>query len=266
MILLLLACSGGPEAPPEASPTGPIPDPAPAREMAFEYRPEGVELVPSLVELHAAMKAAGLEEAAAARAAQVQLKPDVVVTNIAAARTGAEIGAFAVEVGTADPDLVAERLDRIQAGLDAIKVDGPASAAAQDMSAFLRTGPGAEDALARVDAGRPHALDLATDHGGEEIIPLLAAGAWLQAYALLAGAMEDTQRYEAAHALFHQPPVGEYFATYAATVGSEVIPGGVLEPLEINLQKMKELTTSDPMSAEEVRALREACEDLLGML
>lgn len=267
MILLLLACSGDTEQPERATPSGPlVEDPAPGREMAFEYRPEGVELVPSLLELHAALKAAGLEEAAAARAAQIQHNPDVVVTTIAASRTGAELGAFAVEVGVVDPQLVAERLDRIQTGLDAIKVDGPASAAATDMSAFLRTGPGPEEALARLDAGRGHALDLVEEQGGEEIIPLLAAGAWLQAYAIIAGAMADEQRFEGAHVLFYQPDVGEYFATYAATVGGEVIPAGVLEPLEMNLQSMKTLTRSDPMTEAQVTALKAACEDLLGML
>ncbi len=263
MIFLLLACSVEEPEPPEPAP---VEGSAPGREMAFEYRPEGVELVPSLVELHAAMTAAGLQEAAVVRARAVEHKPDVVVANIAAVRTGAEIGAFAIEVGVADPDLVAERMARIQTGLDAIKVDGPASAAAQDMEAFLRTGPLPEEVLARLDNGRMHALDLVEDHGGEEIIPLMAAGAWLQAYALLAGAMEDTERYEAGHALFHKPPIGDYFATYAATVGGDVIPSGVLEPLEMNLQLMKTYTASDPMSPEQVRAMREACEGLLGML
>ena len=86
MIFLLLACSVEEPEPPEPAP---VEGSAPGREMAFEYRPEGVELVPSLVELHAAMTAAGLQEAAVVRARAVEHKPDVVVANIAAARTGA---------------------------------------------------------------------------------------------------------------------------------------------------------------------------------
>ena len=265
MILLFWACSGEPTtAVPDNAPA--VEEAAPAPEMAFEYRPEGVELVPSLIGLNQALAAAGLQDAAAARAAEIKLKPDVVVANVAAARTGAELGAFAVELGVTDPHLMAERVARIQSGLDAIQVDGPASVAAADLQTFLTTNPTGDEVLARVEAGRPIALDLIEAHAGEEKIPLLAAGAWLQAYALIAGAMEDVGDYSAAHALFHQQPVGDYFATYAATVGSSVIPGGVLEPLEMNLQTMKQLTSSDPMSAEEVKALREACEDLLGML
>ncbi|MCP4917230.1 MAG: hypothetical protein GY913_09925 [Proteobacteria bacterium] len=265
MILALLACSGEPE--PSVVPADqPIAEPAPARTQAFDYQPEGVELVPSLVELHAALAERGLQDAAARRAATIKYKPDVVVANIAAARTGAELGAFAVEASVADPAIVAERVARIRAGLDSIAPEGPASLVVMEIEEELAANPDPATLLASLDARRPTATDTLVAHGGQEILPLVAAGAWLQAYALLAGAMLDAGTFEGAHSLFYRPQIGEYFAEYTATVGAEVIPGGLLGPLEVNLQTMKALTHSDPMSEDEVRKLEEACSELLGML
>ena len=265
MIWLWLACSGEPEAPVHHA-QDPVPEPAPARTQAFEYRPEGVELVPSLVELHATLAEHGLEKAAANKAAQVRYKPDVVVTNIAAARTGAELGALAIEAGVADPAIVAERVARIRAGLDSIHPEGPASVAVMGIEEELLANPDGPTLLASLDARRATAADVLVDHGGEEVLPLVAAGAWLQAYALVAAAMQETGHTAPAHALFHRPDIGEYFATYTATVGAEVIPSGLLGPLEVNLQTMKVLTEADPMSTEDITKLQEACDELLGML
>lgn len=265
MILIWLACSGEPEAPVHHA-EDPVPEPAPARTQAFEYQPVGVELVPSLVELHATLAEHGLERAAAEKAAQVSYKPDVVVTNIAAARTGAELGALAIEAGVTDPAIVAERVARIRAGLDSIHPEGPASLVVIGIEEELLANPDPATLLASLDARRGTAVDTLVDHGGQEIVPLVAAGAWLQAYALIAAAMQETGVTAPAHALFHRPAIGEYFAAYTATVGAEVIPSGLLGPLEVNLQTMKVLTESDPMTAEQVRKLEEACDELLGML
>lgn len=262
--LALLACSTEPEPTPPVG--APVAEPAPARAQAFDYQPDGLQLVPSLVELHEVLAEHGLEEAAARKAAEVEYKSDVVVTNIAAARLGAQLGALAVEAGVTDPALVAERVRRIRAGLDSIAPEGDASRVILAIEEELAANPDRATLLASLDARRPTAVGTLTAHGGEEILPLVAAGAWLQGYSLIAAAMVETEQVGPAHQLFYRPAVGDYFVEYTATVGAEVIPGGLLGPLEVNLQTMKALTASDPMSLDDVSKLQQACDELLGML
>jgi hypothetical protein len=265
VILTLLACTGSQ---PEPAPTQLPPEaPAPALEAAFEYRPPGVPLVPSARELHEMLaEQPGLSEAVAARAAEAVYKPDVVVVKIAATRTGAELGALFCEAGVADPKDLALRMTRITSGFEAIATAGPAVQASQDFSAFLLTDPDRDSLLAEMDRYRPLALDLLADHGGEEIIPLVLAGAWLQAYTLTAGGLLDVEAPERGHHLFYQPAVGAYFTTYTATVGGEVVPSGVLEPLDLALAELELRTQNDPMSTEDVAEVLRASESLLGML
>ena len=270
MIFTLLACTGSstPEPTQLPAPTQ-LPEhaPAPMPEAAFEYRPLGVPLVPSARELHDMLaEQPGLAEAVAARATEAVYKPDVVVVKIAATRTGAELGAFFVEAGVADPKDLALRLTRITSGFEAIATEGPAVQASQDLGAFLLTDPDRDTLLAELDRYRPLALDLLADQGGEEIIPLVMAGAWLQAYALIAGGLLDVDAPERGHHLFYQPAVGSYFTTYTATVGGEVVPSGVLDPLDQALAELELRTQRDPMTTEDVAEVLRASESLLGML
>lgn len=264
-LILLLACSGEPapaEVVVEASPELPAEPPEPA----FDYRGTGIPLVPDMTDFHAVLRDQKVSAAAARHAAEVEYKPDVMVEKIAATRTGAELGALFVEAGSGELPVMLARAQRIRAGLEAINDEGPALQDADSLIAWLKTDPPREELLAGMDTRTAVAIETLAEHAGDELVPLVLAGAWLQAYDLLALAMEETGNRAIGPQLLAQPAVGLYFKSYTASVGQDFIPSGMLGPMTHSLDRLEQATNHDPMSPEDVAAVRDATESLLGMM
>lgn len=267
-MLLLLACSAEPELPPPDDETTGALGVQPAQEQApdFNYRGADVPLVPDLSDFHDTMHQHGLGPSAAKHAAEVQYKPDVMVAKIAAARTGAELGALFVEARDQDLSILVARSERIRAGLESINDEGPALEKADELLTLLKSDPPRDQLLDQLDEKTPVAIDVLAEHVGEEHVPLILAGAWLQAYDLVALAMEDTGARDAGPLLLRQPLVGDWFTSYTETVGEDFIPSGMLTPLKDSLKKLEAATDHTPMTEQDVSEIRDATESLLGMM
>lgn len=264
--LLWFACSGEPSTPlPEATDVEAVvaEEPAPP---SFNYRGEDVPLVPNMAQFHATLKEHKLSAAAARHAKEQEYKPDVMVAKIAAARTGAELGALFVEAGDGELPVMVARAERIRAGLESINDDGPALVKADALLELLRSDPPRDELLAAMDDRMGAALDELGEHAGDELIPLVMAGAWLQAYDLVALAMEETGEMAAGPTLLRQPLVGAWFTSYTGTVGQDFIPGGMLGPLTDSLKKLETATDHQPMTLQDAADIRDATESLLGMM
>jgi len=262
-LALLLACSSEPE---ELGAQAELTIDQSVPVASFDYRGEGVPLVPDFTEFHAQLAAKGLSGPAARHAAEVEYKPDVMVPKIAATRTGAELGALFVEAGAGELPVMAARAQRIRDGLNAINEGGPAVQGADELLAWLLTDPPRELMLRELDDRSDAAIDHLGEHAGDEFVPLVMAGAWLQAYDLIALAMEETDDWSAGSALLTQPMVGEYFRSYTATVGKDFLPAGMTGPLTDSLDMLERATDHEPMTPEDVASIRQATESLLGML
>ena len=241
----------------------PVVEPAPP---SFDAWPENPELLPSPSMVAMSLQAYGIQQSSAEFAAQVSFKTDVSVSTVAAARTGAEIGALVVEAPVTDPAKLAERVQRIQAGLASMNDESLALQETTSLLVFLSQDP--EPAQVTVQLDQLHAklmMNLEQQSDNEQL-PVLLAGAWMQAYLLMAQGLEATNNPGPGHALFYRPPVGEYFSGYVSSVGQSAIPSGMLEPLEQTLGHLRVVTQKDPMSAEDLATVRQGLEDILGML
>lgn len=268
MMLFLLACSAEPEVPvPQEAALGVTEDlPAPPAPPEFNYRGVDVPLVPDLSDFHDTMHQHGLGPSAARHAAEVEYKPDVMVAKIAAARTGAELGALFVEARDQDLPILVARGERIRAGLASINDQGPALQKTDELLTLLKSDPPRTELLEQLDEKAPVAIDVLAEHVGEEHVPLVLAGAWLQAYDLVALAMEETGQRDAGPLLLRQPEVGAWFTSYTDTVGGDFIPSGMLGPLKNSLQRLESATDHTPMTELDVSEIRDATESLLGMM
>ncbi len=262
-LALLLACFAEPE---EQGVDAELAIAQPAPPPDFDYRGDGVPLVPDFTDFHAQLAAKGLADPAARHAAEVQYKPDVMVAKIAATRTGAELGALFVEAGAGELPVMVARAQRIRDGLNAINEGGPAVQGADELIAWLLTDPPREQMLRELDERSDVAIDQLGEHAGDEFVPLVMAGAWLQAYDLVALAMEETANPSAGELLLAQPMVGAYFRSYTTSVGKDFLPVGMNGPLMDSLDKLERATDHQPMTPEDVASIREATESLLGMM
>lgn len=271
MLLLLLACTGAAPAP-EAIVTGAGGgEPAPSEPVApvvpaFDAWPEDPALLPAPSLVAQSLSDHGILASSAEHAASVSYKTDVSVSMIAAARTGAEIGALVIEASVVEPAKLAERVQRIQAGLASLDEESLALQDTANLLVFLSQDPSPEQVRTQLDQLHAKLLLALEAESDSSVLPVLLAGAWMQAYHLMALGLESTENPGPGHELFYRPPVGAYFSAYVEGVGQGTIPSGMLEPLEGTLDNLRERTEKDPMSAEDLAMVRQGLGDILGML
>lgn len=269
MFLLFLACTAAPE-PPPVELAAPPPEPPTLFEEpelpSFDAWPGNPELLPAPSTVSASLAAHDLQTVCATYAAEISYKTDVSVSTIAAARTGAEIGALLVEAPVTPPAKLAERVLRIQAGLASLNEDSMALQETAALLVFLTQDPAPEQVAAQLDQLHAKLMMQIEEQSDNELLPVLLAGAWMQTYLLMAKGLEATENPGPGHALFYRPHVGEYFSSYVASAGQSSIPSGMLEPLQQTLGHLREVTKKDPMSAEDLATVRQGLDDILGML
>ncbi len=258
-LLLLLACAAGPA---DEAGTAPVPAGAPPEEPAeadFEALPDPELLLPAPAALRELLDRRGLGPAVAELAAGSRYKTGVIVKNLSAARTGAELGSLLLEAGYASPDVARARLDRIREGLEVFA--GPALA--EQLVGGLAEGAGGAAWVEALQGQRAEVIALVRAESDHPQLPLVLAGAWLQASWLTASALERTGGTEGARELLYRPEISAYFQSYVAIRGPEDFPESVLRALKQTLDIMDERTAHDPMSTEDIAAVRGAVEGLL---
>ena len=257
MLALLLACaliSGEEE-------SVPVVEEAPPTAADWNAWPPDNQLVPSAEELAVALGEAGLHARVTELAARISHDTDIVLSSLAAMRTGAEIGALLLEAGAAPPEVRSARLGRIAEGFEVMELDTAGVMALRDAGKELE----GEAWLERLDGERP-ALGGLTGQRGDGELPLALAGGWLQALWLVARAAEIEQRPESAHGLLYRPEVDAYFMEYLSKCAAERFPDGTITALDEGMTTIRERAANDPMSADDVRVVRETAEGLLGMM
>ncbi len=266
MLLLLLACTAAPE-PASDAVEPPAVEASPEPELpTFDAWPGNPDLLPAPSLVALSLQAHGVQAACAEYAAQVSYKTDVSVSTIAAARTGAEIGALLVEAPVTDSAKLAERVQRIQAGLASLNDEGLGLQETSKLLVLLSQDPAPAQVTIQLDQLHAELLMNMEAQSDNELLPVLLAGAWMQAYLLIAQGLQAMNNPGPGHALFHHPHVGEYFSGYVASTGQDTIPSGMLAPLEQTLLNLRMVTQKDPMSAKDLATVRQGLDDILGML
>lgn len=266
MLWLLLACTGEPEPAPQAN-AEPAPQSQPEPPPAFDAWPEQPALIPLPSELLTRLESQGIATHCAKHAAEIEYKTAVSVERIAAGRTGAEIGAFLVELPAQDTPVLLARLDRIEAGLSVLAPDSPAIAEVRGLRKLLEVDPDPKRLSPHLDHLHIQLLASLEPYSESTWLPVLLAGAWIQAYQLIAAALDDAGTPEYGHAWFYRPQVGAYFQAYVATMRSEnSLPAAMLDPIQTALVDLRDRTQADPMSPEDIKIVREELAGILGML
>ena len=264
---LLIACSGGGEvgeAPPAPETTVSAPEPPPV--PAFDPLPSGVELLLEPARFQAQAAPFGLAGRLAKEAQEVERTTDVIVAELASVRTGAELGALMVEAPRQDPEIVVARLQRIREGLEAIRSDGPALGLVDAMIDEAANGVSGDAWVAVLQQHYPAMPTVFADHVGEENIPLVLAGAWMQGALLCVRAMRATGKLDAGPALLVRPEVGAYFVAWLDHTGEELFPESTLAAVRETLAVLAELSDNDPLTHGDAAVLQESLESLLGMI
>ena len=257
MLITLLACH---LAAPDQATVAPAQE-APPTAADWDAWPADNELVPSAGELATALGEAGLHARVAELGSRISHDTDIVLSSLAAMRTGAEIGVLLLEAGTAAPEVRSARLGRISEGFEVMELDTSGVVSLRDAGKELE----GDAWLARLDGERASLVHLTGQRGDGEL-PLALAGGWLQALWLVARAAELEGRPEAAHGLLHWPEVDAYFESYLAQCASERFPEGTITALDEGMTTIRQRAANDPMSADDVRVVRETAEGLLGMM
>ncbi len=192
-------------------------------------------------------------------------KTKVVVKTLAAARTGAEITNLLFEAGQVRTDTARERLMRIDDGLSVFTEDAPREAMLGPLRAALNAGAAGDDWVRALDSLHDDLTAAVQSNKAHPQLPLVLAGAWLQASWLTSSALERAGAGPA-HELLYHPDVGHYFQAYIEARGSDDLPNGMVLPLKTTLSELHTLSAQDPMPAEDVTKIRASVERILGAL
>ncbi len=220
-------------------------------------------LLPAPAELRDKLEAHGLGPHVKALAAESSYKTGVIVKNLSAARTGAEVGNLLLEAPWADLEVSRARVERIRDGLEVFTETSLTAQLVGGLEAQVVAG----DPWVAVLQGRHDGVAAAVQANREHPqLPLVLAGGWLQASWLTASALERAGDPAPAHALLYRPEIGAYFQSYVETRGRKDFPDAVLSALSRTLRVMETQTAKDPMTMEDVTTVRRSVESLLNSM
>ncbi|HNH50693.1 MAG TPA: hypothetical protein PKY30_26905, partial [Myxococcota bacterium] len=100
---------------------------------------------------------------------------------------------------------------------------------------------------------------------GPRCVPLIQAGGWLAGTHVVAGAITNSGKIDAATTLLRRPEVVAYFLKVVKTEGGTVSPG-VLGKLEAALLKLQEVSGKPTLAKEDVDAVYSTTGDVLNLL
>jgi len=232
----------------------------------FDPLPEGVELIMEPARFQSLVKPYELGPSLASHAVSVEFNTAVMVDQMAAVRTGAELGALMVEAGHQDAAVVTARLERIRAGLSTLQGDGPELVPLTKLTAAVEAGIIGDAWVQVLQANHAAIHDNIALNVGDDMVPMILAGAWMQGALLSVQAMREEGAYEAGPLLLRRPRVGVYFESWVEHVGNDIFPQSALTGVRESMATLRRLTDQDTISPEDAAEIQDTLEGLLGMI
>lgn len=229
---------------------------------------EKVSLVPSPVAMHESLKKAGVNEALDALVPDRNLSFEGVSADIAAVKTGVALADTLLTVRSAPADKLATRINAVKAGMKALKTGTDIERTLDDVNQQVAAaGTGPRDAIEQeIEMILQVAIPEVEYEAGEQIVPLLQAGAWLEGSNLIATAIAKAGKPEAGTELLRQGPVCDYFLKYVDIAGKAKANDAVVEQLRATLTKLKEISAKPALTIEDVQEVKRQTDTVLGML
>lgn len=265
-LLSLLACSEEKPAPkpaPAPAPVAPPPAPPPAAPAAND-----AALVPSPGQVQKAMEDAGITADIQALVKQGVIRTDAESKDEVAVRTGVLLSHLVLTAKTAPKADTLARLAAVKTGFVAMGAGNDIPRTIDDLTARLNNDAinGADLVKELDDLARVLVPEVSYE-AGPRCVPLIQAGGWLAGTHVVAGAISNSGKIDAATALLRRPEVVAYFLKVVKSEGSGSTVGpGVLGKLETALLKLQEVSGKPTLSKEDVDAVYSTTGDVLGLL
>jgi hypothetical protein len=269
---LLVGCGGEepPPAPtPEAKPAAPAPAPVAKIDLTeLKKQAEQVTLVPAPKEMQKALDKANIKEALESLVQERKIAFDAKDADVAAVKTGVVLADTLLTVRTAAPEKLAERMKAVKSGMKAVKAGDDIDKTIDSLIGDIQNlGGGARDNLEQ-ELEQMHAAVIPEIEyeAGDQIVPLIQAGAWLEGSNLLSAAIIKAGRPEVANDLLRQPAVCDYFLKYVDMAGKTKANEEVVAQLRSTLEKLKEISLKPNLTIEDVQEVKKQTDTVLGML
>jgi hypothetical protein len=275
LLSLLAACDGGAPAP---SNTGTEPAATPeaadkAPDVKFDLATLQAEakpaaLVPSPVEMQKALSAAGISTRLATLVSARNIETVVPDKNAAAVRTGVVLADLVLTVKDAQTSQIVAQLNRVKQGLNALGGSADLSATIDDLSNRLTNDAiSRDDLIKELDELRGVMVPAGSYELGDNAVPLILAGSWVEGSHLVAAAMKAENKYEGADNLLKQPAVVDYFLGYVKTEGaSQKAPNDLVAKLESTLDELKIIAAKPTLGKDDVDKIHAATGEVLALL
>lgn len=270
LLSLLAACDSEPAAKP--APVAPPPAAAPAAAPPATIDPAAQAsatraLAPSPAETRKAVESAGISVDLAKLVPQRTLALDGKNADIVAVRTGVTLADTVLTLREADTATLVTRMESIHLGLKTMGAGSGLLATLESLTGQVRNEAISRDALLdELDAIVGSAVPEEGMGPNDRTGPLLQAGAWAATTNLVAAAIVQTGKYDAAEQLLRQKDVVEYFRKYVKEEGAEKADAEVLKQLGASLAALSEIAGKPSLGEAEVKDIQEKTGELLKLL
>jgi len=271
LVALLAGCGGGdskkPTEPAAQDVTTQAPPPA-VDLTSLKAQAENVTLVPAPMEMQKALDKAGIAETLEGLVQERKLNFDSQDSDVAAVRTGVVLADTLLTVKSAPPEKLVARMEAVKKGMVTVKAGGDIVKTIDDLIGEINNlGGGSRNELVKeLDEMHAAIIPEIEYEAGEQIVPLIQAGSWLEGSNLLASAILKANRPEVANDLLRQPSVCDYFLKYVDVAGKSKAPDEVVKQLRTTLEKLKEISVKPSLTIEDVQEVKKQTDTVLGML
>ena len=273
--LVLLAALTACDAPPPEAPPAPTPPPvveekAPVGPLSVGElaAAEPVALVPSPLEMQAALKRSGLLGPQGLLVKPRPLKAAGEDHDRLAVRTGVALADLLLIVQTAQTPELVGLLKEIRAGLVALGAKDDALSALDELTAQVQNEALTRDALVQeLDALSGGTLPELEAQLGPRAVPLIRAGSWLEGANLVSSSIIAGGNYDTATDLLRHPGVVAWFQRYV-----EETPAGrpdqeqLVPILRESLKSLATATAAERLGEAEVRQIHQSTAAVLDLL
>ena len=227
---------------------------------------ENATLVPSPAEMQRALANTGLTTELASMVSDKDIGVDVDNLDQVAVRTGVILAEVVLTLKDAPKEKLIPRLESMKAGFIKLGAGEDIPKTIDELISSVNNDLNREDLLDEIDLLSGAMVPELETEAGDWVVPLIQAGSWLEGAYLVSGAIESESKFEAAGPLLRQPEVVDYFLKYVQREGGDKAPDEVVKQLEATLIKLKEITSKESLSADDVKEIHAATGAVLSML
>ncbi|MFH1467051.1 MAG: hypothetical protein ABIO70_21895 [Pseudomonadota bacterium] len=252
---------------PAPEPAPPPPAKAPALDLAtLQAEAEKAALTPSPAEMQASLGKAGIVHSLSDLVQTRKIDLDTDNPDRIAVGTGVLVADVVLTVKAAPKEDLVARLQAIQHGMKQLGGGEDIDNTITDLINRIQNDAVSRDVLVReLDELSGVMIPEIKYQNGDRVVPLLQAGSWLEGANLVSTAVMNSGKFEAADTLLKQPEVVDYFLKVVMVQGGAA-PDEVIAKLVATLTSLKEITSKESLTEEDIKSIHEQTDAVLALL